>query len=97
MTDLLLSRYSEYPDTHTYFRSYGIYGDDLAGIQIPTTIITAADDPVIPVEDFHHLKIAPSTDLFIHSNGGHNGFVDTVMGPAWYDRFMLRTFQAIKQ
>ena len=96
MTDVLLNRFSDYPDTLTYFRSYGIFGDDLAGLQIPTAIITAADDPVIPVEDFHHLKTAPSTDLFIHPQGGHNGFVDSVMGPAWYDRFMLRRFNAIK-
>jgi len=92
MTGLLLRRYANYPDTRTYFRSYGIYGQDLADIQIPTTIITAEDDPVIPVEDFHHLKTAPSIEMFIHSNGGHNGFVDSVRGPAWYDRFMLNKF-----
>jgi len=92
MTDLLLSRYTDYPDTKTYFRSYGIYGHDLADIQIPTTIITAVDDPVIPIEDFHNLKTAPSIDLFIHKKGGHNGFIDSVLGPAWYDRLMLNKF-----
>ena len=95
MTDLLLTRFSDYPDTKTYFRSYGIYANDLADIQIPTAIITAADDPVIPVEDFHHLKTAPATDLFIHSRGGHNGFVDSLLGPAWYDRFLLAKFSTI--
>lgn len=97
MTDLLLNRFSDYPDTQTYFRSYGIYGDDLAGIQSPTAIITAADDPIIPVEDFHNLKTAPDTDLFVHSKGGHNGFVDSVLGPAWYDRFMRRKFETYEQ
>jgi predicted alpha/beta-fold hydrolase len=94
MTDLLLSRFTDYPDTKTYFRSYGIYADDLANIQAPCTIITAKDDPVIPAEDFDTLKTASTTDLIIHSNGGHNGFVDSVLGPAWYDRYMLRTFDA---
>ena len=93
MTDLLLNHYTDYPDTRTYFRSYGIYGHDLADIEIPTAIITAADDPVIPIEDFHHLKTAPSTNLFIHAQGGHNGFMDSVLGPAWYDRFMLDIFE----
>lgn len=97
MTHLLLRRYTDYPDTRTYFRSYGIYGHDLADIQIPTTIITAADDPVIPVEDFHHLKTAPSIDMFIHPKGGHNGFVDSLRGPAWYDRFMLNKFNTFIQ
>ena len=95
MTGLLLSRHTDYPDAKTYFRSYGIYGQDLADIQIQTAIITAADDPVIPVEDFHHLKTAPSIDLFIHTRGGHNGFVDSVQGPAWYDRFMLNKFETL--
>lgn len=92
MTNLLLSRYSEYPDTKTYFKSYGVYGPDIADIQVPTTIITAADDPVIPIEDFHNLKTSLCTDLVIHKRGGHNGFVDSVCGPAWYDRFMLNKF-----
>jgi len=94
MTDLLLRRYSDYPDTLTYFRSYGVYQGDIADIQIPTAIIAAADDPVIPIEDFHNLKTAPSTNLFIHKKGGHNGFIDSVLGPAWYDRYMLRKFKA---
>jgi predicted alpha/beta-fold hydrolase len=96
MTDLLLSRYSDYPDTLTYFRSYGVYERDIADIQIPTAIITAADDPVIPVEDFYNLKTAPSTGLFIHKRGGHNGFIDSVRGPAWYDRFILDKFEAYR-
>lgn len=95
MTDRLLDRYSDYPDTRTYFRSYGIYGPDLDRIQIPTTIITAADDPVIPVEDFRTLETAPGTDLIIHARGGHNGFVDSLLGPAWYDRFMLGLFEDV--
>lgn len=97
MTDLLLSRYSDYPDTETYFKSYGVYDHDIADIQVPTTIITAADDPVIPIEDFHHLKTSPCADLVIHKRGGHNGFVDSVFGPAWYDRFMLNTFLRIHE
>ena len=93
MTDRLLERYSDYPDTRTYFRSYGIYGHDLGCIQIPTAIITAADDPVIPVEDFGTLQTASCVDLIIHDRGGHNGFVDSVLGPAWYDRYMLGVFE----
>lgn len=96
MTEVMLRRYSDYPDTRTYFRSYGIYGADLARINIPATIVTAADDPVIPVEDFYHLKTAACTDLIIHNHGGHNGFVERVTGPAWYDRFMLDKFEACR-
>ncbi len=92
MTDMLLERYSTYPDTRTYFKSYGVYGNDLAGIRIPTTIITAKDDPLIPIEDFNHLKTRPPTRLIVHAKGGHNGFIDSVFGPAWYDRFMLDVF-----
>ena len=93
MTEMLLERYSTYPDALTYFRAYGIYGDDPAGIQLPTTIITAADDPIIPIGDFYSLKTAASTDLMVLPNGGHNGFIEGVFKPAWYDRLMLAIFE----
>jgi len=92
MTEMLLETYSTYPDAPTYFREYGVYGQDLCDIRIPTTIITAADDPVIPVDDFYELKLPACAKLRVHTHGGHNGFVDSLFGPAWYERFMLENF-----
>lgn len=89
MTEVMLQRYSEYESSSDYFRHYAVVGDALAQLAIPTTIITAQDDPIIPVEDFYGLKISPSTELIIHRYGGHNGFLETLSGRAWYEKKIL--------
>lgn len=76
MTEWLVRQYSEYQDADDYFGRYGVRGDDLAGLTVPTTILTAADDPVIAVRDFEKLTPSPLLDLKIERFGGHVGFVD---------------------
>ena len=86
MTEVLIRRYSEYESSSDYFRHYAVTGDALANLSVPTTIITAQDDPIIPVADFYDLKLSLSTNLVVHPYGGHNGFLETLSGRAWYER-----------
>jgi predicted alpha/beta-fold hydrolase len=94
MTDSMIDRYSEYENASVYFSNYAVLNDALVDIKIPTTIITAKDDPIIPVEDFYDLKLNPQTDLIIHRYGGHNGFLETISGKAWYERKMIKIFRS---
>jgi predicted alpha/beta-fold hydrolase len=94
MTDLMLERYSAYKSASDYFCAYAVLDNALIDVNVPTTIITAQDDPIIPVEDFYGLKTNSLTDLIIHRYGGHNGFLETISGKAWYERKMLEIFQA---
>ena len=48
---------------------------DLAS-QVPTLIITALDDMVVPVADIYGLAPSPNLKIDIHPHGGHVGFVD---------------------
>lgn len=89
MTEVMIQRYSEYKSSSDYFHQYAVIGDALADITVPATIITAQDDPIIPVEDFYDLKLPPSTDLIIHRYGGHNGFLETLSGRAWYEKRII--------
>lgn len=89
MTDLMLQRYSEFKSSSDYFRGYAVLGDALCDLTVPLTIITAQDDPIIPVEDFYDLKLAPSTELVIHRYGGHNGFLESLAGQTWYEKKIL--------
>lgn len=59
-----------------YFASYSVLGDALTSLAVRTTIITAKNDPVIPVVDFYSLAPHPLLDVQIHATGGHCGFVD---------------------
>lgn len=89
MTDVMIQRYIEYKSSSDYFQHYAVLGDALANLTIPAAIITSQDDPIIPVEDFYDLKLHPTADLFVHRYGGHNGFLETLSGRAWYEKKIL--------
>jgi predicted alpha/beta-fold hydrolase len=76
MTEWLVQHYSPFANAEDYFRHYAVLGDALSGLTVATTILTAADDPVIAVEDFATLTPSPLLDLKIERFGGHVGFVD---------------------
>lgn len=93
LTERLLARYSTYSSATAYFKGYSLLNNDLGGVAVPTTIITAADDPIIPVEDFYRLHASPAVRLLIQSYGGHNGFVEGWRLNGWYEKVMAATFQ----
>jgi predicted alpha/beta-fold hydrolase len=92
MTDMMIERYSTYKSASAYFRDYAVLGDALAKVDVPTTIVTAQDDPIILVEDYYDLKLNSLTKLFIHRYGGHNGFLESLSGRAWYEAKMIEVF-----
>ncbi|BBO70574.1 hydrolase [Desulfosarcina alkanivorans] len=93
MTERLLARYSDYDSAGTYFRGYTLTNNDLRDITLPTTIITARDDPIIPVADFYDLHTSESTRLIVQPYGGHNGFLEGWRLNGWYERVMVDTFE----
>ena len=95
ITDALITTYSDYKDAGDYFSRYTLTGIHSFGFQIPVVLIAAADDPIIPVEDFQKLHIDDSARLIIHPHGGHNGFVQDFFQPRWYERFLVETFDSI--
>ena len=58
-----------------YFDGYSIAGDRLAGLQVPARILMAADDPVIPIAEFHALRLPADAVLEVAAQGGHCGFL----------------------
>lgn len=44
-------------------------------IRVPTLILAAADDPLIPAHVFSDLKLSPSVTLQLSRSGGHLGFI----------------------
>lgn len=61
---------------------------DLAGIQLPSLIVTAADDPVVPVVMFSNWPLSTATELLVLPRGGHLGFLNTGRfdpDPYWLD------------
>lgn len=88
MTSKLLPRYSEYPDMKSYFDAYRVDTHDLKFSPVPISLITAADDGMIPVKDILGLQLNHNARRIIHAHGGHNGFFQSLMGPTWYDDYI---------
>ena len=84
ITDALLERYSQYPSARAYFQAYTLTGDALQSIAVPTALLTAQDDPIIPVRDYHELRANELTRVVVEPHGGHNGFLD---GPRLRSRY----------
>ena len=94
MTARLLEKHTRYVSTHEYFHAYSIQPEHTQQITLPLTILTAADDPIIPIQEFQQIEPSASTDVIIHEHGGHNGFIESLFQPTWYDRFLLNRFEA---
>jgi predicted alpha/beta-fold hydrolase len=93
MTERLLARYSDYDNAKAYFKDYTLLNNDLRDITLPTTIITAEDDPIIPVADFYDLHTSDATRLIVQPYGGHNGFLEGWRLNGWYEQVMADTFE----
>lgn len=86
MTEMLVERYSEFPDLDAYLNGYSIVGDALAALEVPSRILFALDDPIIPARDLPALARTPRLEVLESARGGHCGFMDRLHGPSWADR-----------
>jgi hypothetical protein len=97
VTDVLLSEYSDYASSAEYFKAYSVLNDALKNITVPTTIIAAADDPIIPIEDIENLETNDLTNTVIQPYGGHNGFLIGWSLQSWYEQQLVQLFDEIVQ
>ena len=95
VTDALLEKYSDFETAQDYFRAYSVMGFAIEGVNIPTTIITAEDDPIIPIKDFYDLKLNKHIQLIVHPYGGHNGFITGFKLQSWYENRIINLLDQI--
>jgi predicted alpha/beta-fold hydrolase len=84
-TDFMATRYYEFDSLLEYFNGYSIADNRLAAMEIPTTILTSADDMVIPISDFDGLPENESIELLVTRYGGHCAFLKNWRMHSWAD------------
>lgn len=57
-------------------------------INIPSVLLTAADDPFVPSEDYRAAAISPMVHLRIEDTGGHMGYLTAEKHPVYGHRWM---------
>jgi predicted alpha/beta-fold hydrolase len=75
LTRDLIYPQSGFSTLQDFFSSYSLTGSLLSQLQIPVSILAAADDPVIPVTEFRQLSLPVHSSLEISAWGGHCGFI----------------------
>jgi predicted alpha/beta-fold hydrolase len=88
-TAYCVREYSEFPDLDAYLDGYAITGAVLEDLSIPSRIIVAEDDPIIPVADVEQLASPDSLKITRVRHGGHCGFVADYRLNRWLDQRLL--------
>ena len=91
ITDRILPRYSDYQTAQEYFQTYTLTGRRFSELSVPLLVLTAADDPMIPVEDFFKLEENHQLRVRVERHGGHCGFLHNYRLQAWFEDLIYRT------
>ena len=94
MTEHLLLKYTEFDSVKSYLEGYSITGSRLRPLSVDSDVYIAADDPVIPSEDWQNL--CASRYLKIHHTrfGGHCGYLNGLFNTSWIDEQIIKTLRA---
>ena len=95
LTESLVLRHTDFKSLENYLDGYSVAGAALTRLQIPATILTARDDPVIPVGAFEKLQLPPCVELDIARYGGHCGFIRGFGMTSFTDDYIAARFNAI--
>lgn len=88
LTRRLVLRHTDFETLEAYLDGYALEGDALAKLTVPATILTSADDPVIPIADFQSLTLPPGVELEVTRHGGHCGFIRDFSMRSWTEDFI---------
>ena len=89
MTAELVRRHSEFATLEDYLNGYSITGTRLASVAVPAHILTSLDDPMIPVGGLARLAHPAALTITVTRYGGHCGFIESLAGLTWAERFVL--------
>lgn len=97
ITETVIRQHTDYQNAADYFRRYTLTRGYLDQVPLPLAVITAADDPVVPVEDFYTATANKNVSMIIHPYGGHCGFITGPRLEAWFQGWMEREFNRITE
>jgi uncharacterized protein len=89
MTAELVARHTDFGSLEQYLDGYAITGERLARLAVPATIITAADDPIVPVADLAHLAVGRNLRTLVTARGGHCGFLTGLLADTWAENAVV--------
>jgi predicted alpha/beta-fold hydrolase len=89
LTRWLVHRHTDMGDVEEYFTGYAVAGGRLSSLQVPVSVLAAADDPVIPVDTVRALQLPVHSSVEISEYGGHCGFIESPMLRGFAERWVV--------
>lgn len=75
LTRELIFPHSGFATLEDFHDSYALCGERLAALQVPVSVLAAADDPIVSVSHCRQLALPAHSRLEINAWGGHCGFM----------------------
>jgi len=94
MTAELVRSYTDFPTLDDYLQGYAITGARLAQLEVPASIVTSLDDPIIPAAGLEQLARPPALSLTVTRHGGHCGFFEHLSSPSWLEQRLMALLSA---
>ncbi|RZA10679.1 MAG: alpha/beta fold hydrolase, partial [Lysobacteraceae bacterium] len=94
LTEWMVLRHTDFATLDDYFDGYSVAGTRLEGLQVPTDVLMAADDPVVPVREFERIAEFPAVALELAAHGGHCGFIEGVSLDGYAERWITERLSA---
>lgn len=76
MSDWLIKQSDRFNNVDEYLNAYSVRPSDIAKLSAPLSILTAANDPIIPPGDIAALPSHPLLQVHLLRYGGHVGYND---------------------
>ena len=90
LTEAVIPLHTPFRSAAEYFAGYTLSDGRLAALDVPATILTAADDPLVRVDEFRALPETPALRVEIQARGGHCGYIEGPTLRSWLERRMLQ-------
>ncbi len=84
--------HTPYNRTEDYFGAYTLTGQRLARLDIPALLLTAEDDPIIPVADLPAVQGSEHLQIEVTAYGGHCGYISNHRMESWADKRLVEYF-----
>ena len=89
MTKEMVRRFTPFGSLEEYLLGYSITDNKLASLTVPAWVITAHDDPIVPVSGLRRLPRLPNLAITVTRYGGHCGYFDQLAGPLWMENRLV--------
>jgi uncharacterized protein len=86
MTAELVREHTDFATLEDYLNGYAITGTRLAQLEVPASIFTSLDDPIIPSAGLARLARPAALSVTVSRYGGHCAFFARLTGPTWLER-----------